>query len=260
MTDTDASLEPGGAPRGANAHVEMIRQAIQVYRNGKTGIPFDVLAAFSGPILSHYQLDLDPKSSACITPANAGEMAVLVDVFESALMFWTYFAARGAGDDVSPEHLRASMISPEADLAETMEFDLLFEAMEEAFAALGGADSDQVGLDWRPPDGFDSAGPAAPDDEGNLFYDEEGTDQPESFALFARPLYDDLDDPDALERVTQLASAYWDLARCDADRRPAHLDALLRQFGRTPAEREQLEHEARSMIERYHTLFPAHGS
>ena len=75
MTDADASLESEDLPRGGHAHVEMIRQAVHVYRSGDTGIAYQILADFAVPIIEHFQLDLDPRVDACVTAANAGEMA-----------------------------------------------------------------------------------------------------------------------------------------------------------------------------------------
>ncbi|MDZ4702013.1 MAG: hypothetical protein SH809_20045 [Rhodothermales bacterium] len=256
MTDSDSPLESSASLRGNTAHVAMIREAISVYRSGRTGIPYDTLVAFARPVLDHYGLDLDHCHNAAVNAANAGDMAVLIDVLESAMIFWSFFSAEAARETASFEHLKTSMLGPEPELTDDLRFNLLYDAMQHTFVALGGNTGDV--LAWQPPPGLTEPSPADFFEE-NLFYEEDGPDQPESFALFAHPLYDNPDhlaDPDALERITQLASAYWDLARLSAEEQPAVLDGLLDQFARTLAERKRLKLEARQMVKRYHDLFP----
>ncbi len=260
MTDSDSSLESSASLRGNTAHVAMIREAISVFRGGRTGIPYDTLVAFARPVLDHYGLELDHCQNAPVNAANAGDMAVLIDVLESAMIFWSFFSTEAAGETTSFEHLKTSMLGPEPELTEDLRFNLLFDAMQHAFVELGGTLGGHTAnvLAWQPPPGLSEPSPADFFEE-NLFYEDDGPDQPESFALFAHPLYenpDHLADPDALERITQLASAYWDLARLSAEEQPTVLDGLLDQFARTPAERKRLKTEAREMVKRYHDLFP----
>lgn len=256
MTDSDASLESSASTRGNTAHVAMIREAISVYRSGSTGIPYEVLLAFARPVVDHYQIDLDHCHHAPVDTANVGDMALLVDVLESAMIFWSFFSAESAGEAASYEELQISMLGPEPSRGDERRFGLLFEALQEVFTDLSAAHTGV--LDWQPPPGLVEPSPADLF-EDNLFHDEDGPDQPESFALFALPLYenpDHLADPDAIERITQLASAYWDLARMAPDERPPALDALLDQYARTPAERKRLHSEAHLMLQRYEELFP----
>ncbi len=256
MTDSDSSLESSASLRGNTAHVAMIREAISVYRGGRTGIPYDTLVAFARPVLDHYGLDLEHCQNAPVNASNAGDMAVLIDVLESAMIFWSFFSNGTSDETASFEHLKTSMLGLEPELSDDLRFNLLFDAMQQAFTALGGH-SGEV-LAWQPPPGLTEASPADFFEE-NLFYEDDGPDQPESFALFAHPLYDNRDhlaDPDALERITQLASLYWDLARLSTEEQPAALDGLLDQFARTPAERKRLKLEAQQMVQRYHDLFP----
>ncbi|MEZ4703429.1 MAG: hypothetical protein R2834_24070 [Rhodothermales bacterium] len=256
MTDSDSSPQSGASVRGNTAHLAMIREAISVYRAGNTGIPYDTLIDFAQPVLDHYHLDLTHCRTAAVDAGNAGDMALLIDVLESAMIFWSFFSAEAAGESASYEQLKTSMLGPEPDMADDLRFDQLFHALREAFEELDGAAAGV--LAWQPPPGFSEPSPADLF-EDNLFYEEDGPDQPESFALFAHPLYenpDHLADPDAIERITQLASAYWDLARLSNEERAPALDAMLDQFARTPAERKRLKQEARQMLQRYQELFP----
>jgi hypothetical protein len=252
MMDSDSKR----AVRGRTAHVAMLHEAITVYRSGQTGVPYDTLLAFAGPVMAHYRLELDHCREAPVEDANAGDIALLVDVLESALIFWSYFSAEAAGEAVSFEQLKSSMLGPQFDGRESRRFRSLYTAMERSFAEHGAGRAQP--LDWRPPPGLADPSPADLF-EDNLFHDDDGPDQPESFALFAHPLYEDPDlltDPEALERITQLASAYWDLARLSPEDHPAAIEALAKQFGRTPADRKRIQKQAERMILRYRELFP----
>ncbi len=78
----------------------------------------------------------------------------------------------------------------------------------------------------------------------------------EARALFAQPLLEHEDDPDALDAAMERADDYWTLAQLRGLERDAFLDELVEANALDADEAEAIRAEARQMLARFQSLFP----
>ena len=242
-----------------------LREALDVFVHGRSGLRFEALARFAGPLFDLYEVDW--KSDEPIAAdRDRTELTTMLAVLDTARLLWAFFLldeeksiqmlpdledallGRGAGDEersnvlvllsLMEGHWHQFTPAERADAARTPGFTLPpFESLLEEYQ---GRSPEEPARDDR------RFGP------GNL-------DLPEALALFAQPLLESArvqEDPDTLEDQIARAQAYWELAIAPPEEYEAELARILDAFARSPGEREDVRREAHAMVERYHRLFP----
>lgn len=245
--------------------IRALREALDVYVSGRSGLRFEALARFAGPLFDLYEVDWKSTEPAA-GDRDRTELTTMLAVLDTARLLWSFFLlddekglqmlpeledallGRGAGDEersnvlvllsLMEGHWYQFTSDERAEAARTRGFTLPpFEALLNEYQG-------------RTP------GQPAHDDRR---YGPQDLDLPEALALFAEPLLEDArvdDDPDVLEQQIARAQAYWELATAPPHEYEAELARILEAFADTTHEREAVRREAHAMVERYHRLFP----
>ena len=247
-----------GAGHPSPVALESVRITLELYRSGKAGIDFVKLQQFSKPILTHYQIDLPVGFLDKVTPGNLEDMVLLLDVLETATIFWDYCSLSPSAKPAAFKQLQENLLGPHPDQEDLVQFPILIAAMEEIWEELS---------DGKPMTRIAETEPVAPPNAEEPFFSSDsihnyGPEQleiPDAFALFARPLLENeaiYEDPESLDDVMSKAQAYWDLAHLSGSEIHKNLKAIASKFGTHGCPAEQVEREALKMIERFHELFP----
>lgn len=185
----------------------------------RSGPPFHALLPFAAPLFEAYDVDV-ARAEALLngTPDPYADEVLLV--VETARLLWAYCALPPDEAHAATATLEATLLPGTLRDDERAAFHVMLAELEEHFHDLADARS-------LPSPPFDVLlaryreryPPEDPRD-----------DEAEAIAVFARPLMerDGLDDPDELDRRTELAHALWDVAH--ADDRAAALTAAQRAF------------------------------
>ncbi len=253
---------PGGnwANPSSSVALESIRITLELYRTGKSGIQYNKLQQFVRPILSHYQIDLEVGFHDEVTVENLEDVTLLLDVFETATIFWEYCALKDAEKPAAFHELQNSLLGPFPSDEDMVQFPILIASIETMWEQLTEGESVANGHTFDGVSDFDISDPALMDNPaGN--YGKDKLDIPEAFAIFSRPMLENdaiYEDPETLDDVMTRAQAYWDVAHLPADDREQHIEHICKQFCAPNTSKDQIRKEAHHMIQRFHELFPEH--
>jgi len=242
-----------------------LQAALDAYLDDAMGVRFDALSRFAEPLFELYGVDLQVSLSKRSDARSPDEVNTILTVLDTARLFWAYFSL----DEDEQEHyhadLKECLIGTAPDPDAEASFHELMDLMRTRWAALPSSLRAHA-CDTAPSSlpSFEKlldqhAAPTADTADDTDRYGPKQLEQPEALALFAQPLLDDPDvhtDPEALESRMARATAYWDLAHAAPDDRERKLQAVLHRFANSSDEREQLQQEAREMLERFEDLFP----
>ena len=239
--------------------VESVRITLDLYRSGKSGIPYHKLQQFAHPILAHYQIDLGVNFTDQVTQDNVEDMTLMLDVLETATILWEYCSLNQATKPMAFSNLKESLLGPTPSREELVQFPVLVAAMEEKWNELfeGEVSSNGHAVTSSPQMAQPDAPAISPN--GIAQYGPDKLELPDAFALFARPLLDNdalYEDPESLDDAMTKAQAYWDIAHLPTELRDQELEHVAASFRTPNASVDQIKKEALQMIAHFHELFP----
>lgn len=120
-------------PHTGGVALESARITLDLYRSGKSGIPFDTLLTFTRPIIAHYQLELPDVNIQHITDDNLNQVTLLLDILETACMFWDYCCLDESDKQDAINDLQENLLGPNPTSDDLIQFPLLLAAMEECW-------------------------------------------------------------------------------------------------------------------------------
>lgn len=245
--------------------VHALRDALQVYLSGRSGIRFESLAQFAGPLFDLYELDWRAVGRPALE-RDREEIATMVAVLDTARLLWSYFSLDEEKSLQMLPELEDALLGRYARDEERSNVLVLLSLLEEHWQQFSTAERAQAehtpGFALPPfelllADYNEKLRPSAADEHAR--FGPERLDLPEAIALFAQPLLESSameDDPDAVELRIARAHAYWELARTPADKYEIALSRILDSFAENESERKALRVEARRMVDRFRNLFP----
>lgn len=191
----------------------------------RSGPPFHALIPFATPLFEAYDVDVE-RVEALLTGSPDPFADEVLLVVETARLLWAYCALPPDEAHERLPGLEATLLPGALRDDERAAFHVLVAELEEHFHDLDEDARNAVAPPYEALlERYRSHYP--PDDPRD--------DEAEAIAVFARPLLerDGLDDPDELDRRTDLAHALWEVAH--ADDRTAALAVAQRAF---PDERD----------------------
>lgn len=244
-----------------------LREALDAFLNGETGIRFEALATFAEPLFDLYEVDPRETLTTLDGQRATEEAATLLSVLEMARLLWAYC---GLTPEEQATHLPAlcqCLLGPQPTDEALQALDDLLEMMQQQWDGMDpfkrAAAEDMPGFavpslaqllaDMEDADGPSRAAAA------DAAYPTESFDLPEAFAHFVQPLLDDPRvhaDAERLEDVMARAQAYWELAQVPGDEYEERLCALVKLHAPDPAARHALRVEAERMVQHFFALFP----
>lgn len=257
MHPSDSHMNEG-AGFSSPVALESVRITMDLYRSGKAGVEYAKLQAFSKPILAHYQIDLQTGFAETVTQQNLEDMTLLLDVLETAIVFWEYCSLPSANKPEAFKALQVNLIGPHPDKDDLVQFPVLVAAMEDAWEQLSDGKTVEASFEVSHQNGV-TPQEAPTSSNGAHGYGPEMLEVPDAFALFARPLLENeaiYEDPESLDDAMSKAQAYWDLAHLPPNEVDQSVKIIATQLGSQALSAAQVEHEALQMIERFHELFP----
>lgn len=258
MSDTENNDRP-------KRDLESLEERLDVYIDGRSGLQFEFLARFAGPLFDLYDLDWrSVHPSGCVRDRD--ELAIMVAVLDTARLLWSFFLLEDeVGLQVLPE-LENALLGHDAGEDDRRDVLMLLSVLEDHWQQF--SPSDRALAEDTP--GFALPSFRTLIDEYTNRLDAshierrdgsrlENLEFPEALALFAQPLLEDPtleNDPDAFAVQIARAQAYWDLATTPDDKYQAALHRILEAFADSPTERMAIQAEAHRMVARYQDLFP----
>jgi len=245
------------------------QSALDAYLDDAMGVRFDALSRFAQPLFELYGINLQSSLSTPAAARSSEEMTALLTALDTARLLWAYFSMEPDQQDAQVTALQRCLIGPSPDAEAKKSFRELMDLMRERWADLprslrrharDAAPSSLPSFETLLDQHGHSAAEHASTDTG---YGPDHLEKPEALALFAQPLLEGSEvhaNPDALEHRMALATAYWELAQSAPAHRDDKLQALLHRFADSPDDRDDLQQEAREMIDRFETLFPEHAA
>lgn len=243
----------------------MLRDALDVYVSGRSGLRFEALARFAGPLFDLY--DVDWKSDEPhAADRDWAELTTMLAVLDTARLLWSFFTLDDEASLQMLPDLEDALLGRGAGDEERSDVLVLLSLMEghwQQFTPEERAQAEQTPGYTLPPfelllDEYE--GRSSRDSFGEpVRYGPEGLDLPEALALFAQPLLEDpgvQKDPDGLEERIARAQAYWELAMAPPEEYETELARILQTFANNPEEHDAIRREARIMMQRYRRLFP----
>lgn len=245
--------------------IALLREALDVYLTGRSGIRFEALIRFAGPLFDLYDVNWRVNDRKDTLSRDRDELATMVAILDTARLLWAFMEL----DD--REHLNLlpkledALLGPRAGDEERSNLLVLLSLLEEHWASFSPEQRREA---------LDTTGYALP--TFDMLLDEyqgrqplptrhratngpDDLDLPEALATFARPLLDDpaiAEQPDLLENRIERAQAYWDLATSDEAEFDRQLQRILETFADTEREQASIRKEAHRMVARFHKLFP----
>ena len=242
-----------------------IQHALKVYRQGKCGLPFSSLAHFALPLIDHYELSIGALLHENISDSNLEGMEILVDVLESTHLLICFLALQPAEQHSSYDALRNALLGTAPEPEEEQHFNKLLQTFRSVWDDLGDEKKsfDMIFLAQHfsvTPEAMD---PVHPVHESSAmkdqFFGPDRLELPEAFALFGRPLLDDImieGDLDLIEEYSHRIELYWNLALAPKDQFEQELEHIISQIASKDAERVAIREEAHTMVKRFKLLFP----
>jgi len=257
MSDTQKNDHP-------KKDLKSLEERLEVYIDRRSGLQFESLARFAGPLFDLYELDWrSVNPSAGVRDRN--ELAIMVAVLDTARLLWSFFLLEDeTGLQVLPE-LEDALLGRHAGEDDRRNVLMLLSVLEDHWQQF--SPTDRALAEDTP--GFSLPSFRTLIDEYTNILDSsqiesrdrfglENLEFPEALALFAQPLLEDPsleNDPDAFAVQIARAQAYWDLATTPADEYQAALHRILEAFADSPNEKMAIQAEAHRMVARYQDLF-----
>lgn len=240
------------------------REALDVYVSGRSGLRFEALARFAGPLFDLYDVDWKAEDGSAVV-RDRNELATMVAVLDTARLLWSFFLLDDEENLQMLPELEDALLGPGAGDEERSNVLVLLSLMEghwHQFTPEERAKAERTPGFTLPPfeellreyEGKSRSEPVT--DETR--YGPQHLDLPEALALFAQPLLERpevQENPDALETQIARAQAYWELAVAPPEEYELELARVLNAFAETDRERDVIRQEARAMVQRYHRLF-----
>ena len=252
--------------RDSQRQVRALREALDVYVSGRSGIRFEALVRFAGPIFDLYDVKWRSDSDVASVRRDRDELATMISVLDTARLLWTFFSLNEEKNIEMLPDLEDVLIGRTADDEERSNLLVLLSLLEEhwqTFSIEQRADAEDTPGYTLPTfesllEEFRGETRQAPDSISETF----GPDRlelPEAIALFAQPLLEGPEiekNPDKLEEQIARAHAYWELALVSRDRFEVELARVLDSLASSEREREDIRRQATEMIHRFRLLFP----
>lgn len=249
---------------GAPASEPPLMRKARALVHGETGLLFEPLVLFAEPLFDLYGLDPDAALALRHHPERADEGVLAA--LEAARVLWAYFALPEPARAERYPRLAAFLLGAHYSPADEADFEEVLDRMQRQWDDLAPEDRALAESGPTPPLDFDAllehpalVGPP-PETTAGSTYGPEALSELEAQALFAQPLLDAADGPEAMEAALERASAYWDLAHLRGDDRADLRERILRAYAPSPAERPALEAELEAMLARFAALFPEHAA
>lgn len=249
----------GDGALGEPGHRAGIARKASVFAQQETGVRFESLVLFADPLFDLYDIDQLDAFALKGSPEEADE--AVVAVLEAARLFWAYFALPAGEQPDQLPALSNFLLGPEQTPEDEADLDLLLDRMKGHWQMLTPEDR-RIAEDTDAPTlGFDAllahpvyAGNTRPPDASG--YGPENLSELEAQALFAQPLLDDAEEPEAIEAAMDRATAYWEIAHSPEAHRDQLIEDVARSFASGRDQRATILREARDMIDRFAALFP----
>ncbi|MEX0821592.1 MAG: hypothetical protein WD021_05560 [Rhodothermales bacterium] len=251
--------------RNREQRINVLREALDVYLSGRSGIRFDALMRFAGPLFDLYDVDWRADDRTDALSRDRDELATMVAVLDTARLLWAFMEL---GDE---EHLSLlpkledALLGPGAGDEERSNLLVLLSLLEEHWTSFS-PDERRAALEtpgYALPtfdmllDEYQGRQPLP--SRHRVTYGPDDLELPEALATFARPLLDDptiADQPNLVEDRIERAQAYWDLATSDEADFDHQLQRILETFADSEREQASIRKEAHRMVARFHQLFP----
>lgn len=256
--------------RPETRQVEELREALDVYLSGRSGIRFDALARFAGPLFDLYEVRWRAEDGVDSLRRDRDELATMVALLDAARLFWSFFALDDDGHVTALPDLEDALLGTRSTDEERSNLLVLLSLLEEhwqLFSPEERAAAARTPGYALPP--FEVLLSEFTDRNDSVLkvpsqtYGPEFLELPEALALFAQPLLRDpavASDPDQLEERIARAQAYWDLAQTDSKEYEKELDRIAASFAQDGTEQDEFRREAAEMVARYNELFAARGA
>lgn len=242
-----------------------LREALDVYVSGKSGVRFEALARFAGPLFDLYEVEWKSNERST-AKRDRDELATMLAVLETARLLWSFFLLDDERALQMLPELEDALLGRSAGDEERSNVLVLLSLMEshwQQFTSKERAEAEQTPGYTVPPfhallNEYRGKSPKEMSIEASRF-GQDNLDLPEAMALFAQPLLEDAGaegNPDALEQQIARAQAYWELASAPPEEYDVELARILDAFARTESERAAIRREADTMMQRYRRLFP----
>ncbi len=244
--------------------LQALREALNVYLSGQSGIRFESLAQFAGPLFDLYELDWRALDSAP-GARDRDEIATMVAVLDTARLLWSFFSLDEEKSLQMLPELEDALLGRHARDEERSNVLVLLSLLEEhwhQFSPAARASAEDTpgftlpSFETLIAEYNDRLRSTIVEDDDR--FGPEKLDLPEAIALFAQPLLEEHaagNDPDVLESRVARAQAYWELANAPAERYEHELTRILDAFAGNASERKAIRAEARRMVIRYRDLF-----
>jgi hypothetical protein len=251
-----------GASALTDAHLLLAQhqRKVQALIDNETGVRFESLALFADPLFELYDLDAAAAFELHARPDEADEATVAV--MEAARLLWAYFSLPQRERAARLGALGAFLLGPSATPEDEADLDALLDTVETHWDTLTpddillAQDLDADTLDFDALLAHPAFAQPVAEFATERTYGPDRLSEMEARALFAQPLLEREDDPDALDAAMERADDYWSLAQLRGLERDAFLDELVEANALDAAEAEQIRAEARHMLDRFQSLFP----
>lgn len=255
----------GRRDRDHRQQVDALKEALDVYISGRSGIRFDALMRFAGPLFDLYDVDWRTDDGISALSRDRQELSTMVAVLDAARLLWAFFALDDEANLEGLPELEDALLGTSAGDEERSNLLVLLSLLEEhwqSFSPEERAQAEDTPGYTLPP--FDTLLANFADTVRRLprgtrkTYGPERLDLPEALAVFAEPLLEDEDvrhNPDLIEERIARAQAYWDLANTPEDLYEEELARIENSFAGPSADPSDIRLEAERMVSRYHELF-----
>ncbi len=251
-----------GASILTDAHLLLAQhqRKVRALVDNETGVRFESLALFADPLFELYELDAMAAFELHARPDEADETTVAV--MEAARLLWAYFSLPRRARAAHHDALAAFLLGPGATPEDEADLDALLDTVEAHWETLTSEDIllaqdvEAETLDFDALLAHPAFAQPIAEFAAERTYGPDRLSEMEARALFAQPLLEREDDPDALDDAMERADDYWSLAQLRGLERDAFLDELVEANALDAAEAEQIRAEAQQMLDRFQSLFP----
>lgn len=243
-----------------------LRKALDVYVSGRSGIRFDALMRFAGPLFDLYEVDWRAGSGTDALSRDEEELSTMLALLDTARLLWAFFSLDDEENLEALPEVEDALVGRTAGDEERSNLLVLLSLLEEHWQSFA---SDERSI------AVDTPGYVLPDFElllaeyeGRLHrlparrtarFGPDDLELPEALAVFAKPLLQDPaieGDPDLLEERVERAQAYWDLATVPKSQFDDQLQHIVETFASNQEEQSAIRDEAQRMVARFKKLFP----
>ncbi|MDX1430517.1 MAG: hypothetical protein R3282_09525 [Rhodothermales bacterium] len=234
-------------------------ESLESFRCGDTGIDYDTLCRFAGPIFHLFGFEGTESDSE-------DRVDDRVAALETARLMWAFFECGGQRDWEKMGQLQSTLFGKRCSSEEQAAMSILIEQLGARWESLPlsvrrskpGRPSFDSLLSMLDSDANATAELGTPASNGRSHADVP-VDSPDALAAFASPLLDDPaidDDPDRLSEMMARAQDYWHLATLTGEHFVREIERLADKYATTTEEKSAVRAEANLMVARFHKLFP----